>query len=415
VKKVEARRTMNWRGLLLLPLFFACPKLRTWRRFRLEISSSVTFISLRQQMRPSTASRKRERDARVGEIASSPERTEEDSLVSVAVQRNKILGRITNLEPLWAAAATLYRAAPNLEAILQAIGKDIAASLNIISDTAESERRRLQALRACAHTAIDVRFEELVLALDSAAGVKISSLEHELVRIDDALEQTRRNFKDARNAAMTLGDAEFSEVYVDMSARLISVDAILTKIPVCPVEPAILRLDLNIDAFLNSIRTAGAVIAPRGVSARDVMVCDLPKNVRPGHSMQFELALTDDYLSRAPAELEVAAASLASHAHVDVLLMSGAGVLPLVATLAPLSGGRGVSVSVPIPAGTDRNCQVIIKGVTVARQPVVSGSLLPVTLDVFMSKHALRLGSGRYAPRLSSCRKDAHFGGIGHH
>jgi hypothetical protein len=58
-------------------------------------------------------------------------------------------------------------------------------------------------------------------------------------------------------------------------------------------------------------------------------------------------------------------------------------VLPLAATLAPLSGGRGVSVSVPIPAGSDRNSQVVINGVTVARQPVVYGLSSPMTFSIF--------------------------------
>jgi DNA-binding beta-propeller fold protein YncE len=104
--------------------------------------------------------------------------------------------------------------------------------------------------------------------------------------------------------------------------------------------------------------------------------------------MQFELVLTDDYPSRAPAELEVAAASLTSHAIVDVSLMSGTGVLPLAATLTPLSGGRGVSVSVPIPAGAGRNSQVVINAVTVARQPVVSGLSLPMAFSVVAGMHA---------------------------
>jgi hypothetical protein len=51
-----------------------------------------------------------------------------------------------------------------------------------------------------------------------------------------------------------------------------------------------------------------------------------------------------------------------------------------------------VSVSVPIPAGTGRDSHVIINGVTVARQPVVSGLSLPVTLSIITGMHApLRL------------------------
>jgi hypothetical protein len=102
-------------------------------------------------MLPPTASRKRGRNAGVGEIASSTGKVEADSLLPIAAQRKKILDRIDNLEPLWAATSTRYRVAPNLDAVLTAIGKDIAASLKVIPEHAESEKQRLQALRACAH------------------------------------------------------------------------------------------------------------------------------------------------------------------------------------------------------------------------------------------------------------------------
>jgi hypothetical protein len=65
------------------------------------------------------------------------------------------------------------------------------------------------------------------------------------------------------------------------------------------------------------------------------VVRGLPTFVRPGRPLQFELALCDDYPSRAPAELKVAAASLAFHARVVVSLKTGTDSQPLIATLVP--------------------------------------------------------------------------------
>ena len=63
-------------------------------------------------------------------------------------------------------------------------------------------------------------------------------------------------------------------------------------------------------------------------------------------------------------------------------------LLPLEATLTPTPGGRSVSVSVSIPSGTCSDDHLVISGVTVARQPVVSGLSLPMTLSVIAGMHA---------------------------
>ncbi len=187
---------------------------------------------------------------------------------------------------------------------------------------AESARQHLNSLRALTHSAVDVRFDELIGNTTLAENIKISTMERELLRVDDALEQTKREYKSAREAAKELDDDGFAGAYDAILAKLSAVDAANMKLPIGYVEPALLRLDLDIDALLNSIRTAGTVIAPRGVSARDVVVRDIPKQVWPGRPLQFELALSDDYPSHAPAELDDATASLALHAQVDVSIKS---------------------------------------------------------------------------------------------
>ena len=119
----------------------------------------------------------------------------------------QLVDRINILEPTWASAALRYQAASNMEAVLSAIGKDITASLKVVSASAELEKQRLKSLRVIAHSAIDDRFDELERNVSSAEVTKISALEREYVRIDDALEQIRREHAHAREAATTLDDA----------------------------------------------------------------------------------------------------------------------------------------------------------------------------------------------------------------
>jgi hypothetical protein len=126
----------------------------------------------------------------------------------------------------------------------------------------------------------------------------------------------------------------------------------------------VLRVDIDIVTLISQISTIGTVIAPRGVLARHVEVRGLPKHARPGRPLQCELALTADYPCTAPAELEAAAASLMPHVQVDVSMVCGEVSQPLLATLAPAAGGRSVGVSVPVPASTDRDSKVVIRGIS---------------------------------------------------
>jgi len=165
-------------------------------------------------------------------------------------------------------------------------------------------------------------------------------------------------------------------------------DALLA-LPRGPVELTLLELEHNAAAC-----TFGALLAPCGARAGDVVVRGLPTSLRPGHQLRFELALSADYPCRAPAELEAAAASLAFHAHVAVLLVCGAeSPQPMQATLAHASAGSGsVAVTVAIPEGTHRNVECVVSGVAFAGQAVTGGQALPVRLRVVAGMHApLRL------------------------
>jgi hypothetical protein len=203
-----------------------------------------------------------------------------------------------------------------------------------------------------------------------------------------ALEQTRREHAAVREALTSKSDDEIVAHSVALIASLDDIDALLATLPHGPVEPSLLRLELDEGALLSSLRTAGTVLAPSGVRAADVAVRGLPTTVRPSRPLQFKLALSDDYPSRAPAELEAAAASLAFHARIDVVLQDGAVAMPLIATLAPSPGGGFVTVSAVIPKSVGRGAEVLVNPVTVAGQLVAGGQALPARVHAIRGMHA---------------------------
>ena len=274
------------------------------------------------------------------------------------------------------------------------LGREIADRLRIVQESAEAERQRLESVRATLHAAIDARIDELLAKVSAAESAKASALERELERIDEALERLRREHAAAREAALGEGDADdlTSALAAELSARLDSVDALLATLPHGPVEPSLLRVELDVGAAVVALRTAGTMLAPCGVRADDVVVRRLPTSVCPGRTLRFELAVSDDYPRRAPAELEVAAASLAFHARLTVSLVCGAeSPQPLQATLAPATAGS-VAVTVAIPEGTCIDAEVVVSGVTLAGQAVTGGQALPGRLRVIAGIQApLRL------------------------
>jgi hypothetical protein len=155
-----------------------------------------------------------------------------------------------------------------------------------------------------------------------------------------------------------------------------------TELPVGPVDAMALRLDFNTESLLSDISTMGTVIAPSCVFARHVEARNLPKYANPGRFLRFHLVLSEDYSSVAPAELEGAAASLVLHGHVDAVLVCREECQPLFVTLAPAAGGRGVVVSVAVPASAGRDSRVSIRRICYAGQPVTYEQSLPVQLAV---------------------------------
>jgi hypothetical protein len=197
----------------------------------------------------------------------------------------------------------------------------------------------------------------------------------------------RREHAATRETIASKSDVKITVLFAAQNASLDGIDALLATLPHGPVEPSLLRLELDEGALLSFIRTAGTVLAPRGVHAACVVVRGLPMHAHPGRPLQFELALYEDYPCRARAELEAAAASLAFHARVVVSLETGAESQCLQALLVPSAGGI-VSISIAIPESAGRDAEVVVSSVTVAGQHVAGGQALPMRLRVIFGMQA---------------------------
>jgi hypothetical protein len=301
-----------------------------------------------------------------------------------AASQQDVIDGLDKLPSTWTKAASTYDVPPQLDAVLCASGKHIAKSIHSVTEAAEAVSQQLQRIRLMLHAAIDHRIDALLVATSATASAKIAALESELEKLDEVLERTRREHAAVQTTITTLDDASFAAARGETTAPLDALNAMIAALPVGPVEPAVFRVDFDINALLTQISVFGTVIAPRGVLARHVEVRGLSKHARPGRPLQFELALSADYPCTAPDELEAATASLVPHVYVDASFVCGEVSQPLLATLAPAAGGRSVDVCVPVPSSAGRDSKVVIRGISVAGQPVTHGQSLPAHVTVVM-------------------------------
>jgi hypothetical protein len=309
------------------------------------------------------------------------------------VDRHRLLRRVDETPAFWNDIAARFGVI-GADACLCALGREVAGVIRAVGESADAERQRLKSLRTSLHVTVDERIDALLSNITTSESAKIAALERELERLDAVIERVRREHEVAREALISATDDEDAvlSTALKFTASLDDIDALLATLPHAPVELSLLRLDFDESALLSTIRTAGAIIAPRGVHAADVVVRGLPMTVRSGRPLRFELALSDDYPCRAPAELEAAAASLAFRVHVSMSLdtTGSADKVTLRATPVGVADGGGiVVVSVEVPALCRRDASVAIDSVTLAGQAVTGGFALPVRF---------RLASGMHAP-----------------
>jgi hypothetical protein len=137
-------------------------------------------------------------------------------------------------------------------------------------------------------------------------------------------------------------------------------EAVAYTLPRSPHEPTVVVL-------------AGAdLIATRAVQAADVCV-RIPRYARPGRAFEIKFDERDVLGTLDPETRSISAHSIALHATVDVhIVREGGEVAPLAASYEPSSADGGAKVYVMVPANADTldGTTLILKGMSIAGQPI---------------------------------------------
>ena len=263
------------------------------------------------------------------------------------------------------------------------LGRSIAASLQALTESAETARAQLCETRAALHAAIDARCDELGANIKSSESRKVASLERELVAESAAV----------REAVVSLSDADLGAQHANLSSRLDDAEAQLQRLPTAVIEPPLVPVGLLADApaLLSSIAGFGRVLAPLAITAADLRLEGVPSRVNPVDTLRLRLSLGARHAAQSAEELEVSLGTLAEMTLVDST-QSCPWVEPqsLEATLESDAAQRCLHISLDVPLAASDDASVNISAVSVAGQamsglprcvPVHRGIMPPLELS----------------------------------
>ena len=315
----------------------------------------------------------------------------ESGTTADSIRRRALAIRVEPAAPhFWRHVASSHGVS-GADAFLVYLGRSIAASLQAVTESAETARAQLCESRAALLAAIDARCDELGASIKSSEARKVASLERELVAVDAALERWRVESGAVREAVATLSDADLEDQHASLSFLLDNTEAKLQTLPTAVVEPPLVGLLADAPALLSSIAGFGRVIAPLPVTASDLSLDYVPNRVRPGDTLRMRLSLGAHHAAQSAEELEVSLGRLAEMTRVDAI-QSSPGLEPesLEVTLASDAAQRCLHISFHVPSYASNNASVDINVVSVAGQamsglrrcvPVYRGITPPLVLS----------------------------------
>jgi hypothetical protein len=157
--------------------------------------------------------------------------------------------------------------------------------------------------------------------------------------------------------------------------------------PVAYVEPTCVEFQSN-DACSDSL---GMIVAPRGISARDIEVREFPSCVRPGFPLQFELVQCNTHSTPSSvAETATGSAFLARHVFVRARVAYESqphAALSFDATIVPLATVPSITITIGMQHMTDFDF-VVVDGISIAGESVVCGMSFPMKLAIRSGMHA---------------------------
>ena len=173
-------------------------------------------------------------------------------------------------------AANLLRRAGTVDMEpLFSLGRAISSAVDEAAIAAEAARADISMLRLTLHAAVDTRCDELESSLVAAHAAKKAELESELVGVDSAITEAKREVEAVLHIVRTLVDARLSSLETDaliatLRARLDALEADIALTDPCPKEPVHLKLEVDATAIVSTINAAARIAAPRGVANADL-------------------------------------------------------------------------------------------------------------------------------------------------
>ena len=290
----------------------------------------------------------------------------EAETTAASIMRRVLASRVEPAAPYFWRHAASSNGVSGTDALLVLLGRSVAASLHVVTESAETARAKLRETRAALHAAIDARCDELGVNIDSAESIKVAALERELFSVDAALERWRAESAAVREAVSSLSDADLEAQHATLSSHLDGMEAYLQALPTAVIEPPFVGLLADAPALLSSIADFGRVLAPLPITVADLSLEGVPSKVRPGGTLRLRLSLGARHAAQSAEELEVSLGRLAEMTRVDAT-QSSPGLEPqsLEATLASDAAQRclHISLDVPLAASDDASVDIIVASV----------------------------------------------------
>lgn len=253
------------------------------------------------------------------------------------------------------------------------LGRAVSSALEEVAIAAEAARADIRTLRLTLHAAVDARCDDLESSLVAAHATKKAVLESELVGVDSAVTEAKREAEAVLHIVRTLVDACLPSVENDatvatLCARLDTLEAEIALTDPCPKEPVHLILDVDAAAIVSTMNVATRIVAPRGVTSADLgsALEAVGPGARPGGIFEALLRLrgpasvalgsplsSEVACDSTAAALTSALSSLALRTRADARFeTSGAetSLLPVRVSADAEAGGIRFSISIPLRA-----------------------------------------------------------------
>lgn len=143
-------------------------------------------------------------------------------------RRNALASRVKQVPRVWCHPASAAGTA-GVDEFLRFLGRSIGDAISDAQEISNSARGQLRDFRQSIHAAVDSRFDELEMKVNSMAAAKSAALERELVTVDAALQRWREDGSSICTTMSAVSDAELDAQHAALSSRIDDMEVQLSQ------------------------------------------------------------------------------------------------------------------------------------------------------------------------------------------